>query len=63
MTKISTSLSRIYNELIHETSWLGFNKTQKATYLVAVASILFSLLIFGMDKFFQEFIDVIFKQF
>ena len=50
MENLKLYLKDTYNEFIHKTSWPTLSDLQKSTVLVAVGSIIFSLIIFAMDK-------------
>ena len=50
MEKLKLYLKDTYNEFIYKTSWPTLTELQKSTILVAVGSIIFSLVIFAMDK-------------
>ena len=45
-----------YEELKNHVSWPGFNEGLELTVLVGVFSIIFSLIIWGLDSIFSEII-------
>ena len=49
MDKIKLYLRESYNELVHKVTWPTWTMLQSNTILVIVASIIFALLILGMD--------------
>ena len=49
MESLTTYISESYNELINKVTWPTFKNLQADTIVVIVATILLSLLIFGMD--------------
>ncbi len=49
MDKIKLYLRESYNELVHKVTWPTWPMLQSNTILVIVASIIFALLILGMD--------------
>ncbi|MEL6658651.1 MAG: preprotein translocase subunit SecE [Bacteroidota bacterium] len=49
MDKIRLYLRESYNELVHKVTWPTWASLQSNTILVIVASIIFALLILGMD--------------
>jgi preprotein translocase subunit SecE len=50
MENLKLYLKDTYNEFVYKTSWPALSELQKSTVLVAVGSIIFSLIIFAMDK-------------
>ncbi len=50
MNKTRAYLQESYKELINKTSWPSWSELQKTAVLVAVASVIISLIIFVMDK-------------
>jgi len=50
MKNIKAYLKDTYNEFTYKTTWPTFSELQKNTVLVGVATIVFALIIFGMDK-------------
>ena len=49
MEKIRLYIKESYNELVHKVTWPSWSSLQSNTVLVIVASIIFALLILGMD--------------
>ena len=49
MGSLQTYISESYNELINKVTWPTFKNLQSDTIVVIVATVLLSLLIFGMD--------------
>ena len=49
MDKVRLYLRESYNELVHKVTWPTWASLQSNTILVIVASIIFALLILGMD--------------
>ena len=49
MNSLTTYVSESYNELINKVTWPTFRNLQSDTIVVIVATLLLSLLIFGMD--------------
>ncbi|MGL5959314.1 MAG: preprotein translocase subunit SecE [Bacteroidales bacterium] len=50
-----------YVELMHKVSWPLWTTLQSSAILVMVASLVFALMIFGMDFVFQNGMEVIYK--
>lgn len=50
MTKLKVFMVDAYNELAHRITWPDRKSLQTNTLMVALVSVLFSLLIFFMDK-------------
>ncbi len=49
MESLKTYIVESYNELINKVTWPTFSNLQSDTIVVIVATLLLSLLIFGMD--------------
>jgi len=56
MTGIITYFKESFEELMNNVSWPTFSEGQNKTILVAVFSIIFSLIIWGIDLGFSELI-------
>jgi len=50
MNKVRGYFQESYEELVNKTSWPSWSELQRTSVLVAVASIIISLIIFLMDK-------------
>ena len=50
-----------YNELVHKVAWPAWNNLQSSALLVMVASLIFSLVIFGMDSVFHRVMEAAYK--
>jgi len=50
-----------YNELVNKVSWPTWSDLQSSAVLVMVASLIFALVIFGMDFMFQHAMETIYK--
>jgi len=61
MTEIVKYVKESFEELRTNVSWPGFNEGLNLTVLVAVFSIIFSLIIWGLDTVFSRVIQEFFK--
>ena len=61
MTEIVKYVKESFQELRTNVSWPGFNEGLNLTVLVAVFSIIFSLIIWGLDTVFSRIIQEFFK--
>ena len=61
MTEIVKYVKESFEELRTNVSWPGFNEGLNLTVLVAVFSIIFSLIIWGLDTVFSRIIQEFFK--
>jgi len=61
MTGIVKYVKESFEELRSHVSWPSFNEGLSLTVLVAVFSIIFALIISGLDKFFEAIVDGLFK--
>jgi len=63
MSKVRSYFQESYEELVNKTSWPSWSELQKTSVLVAVASVLISLVIFGMDKVISTVLETIYNAF
>ena len=61
MSEIVKYVKDSYNELKNFVSWPSFNEGINLTFLVAIFSIIFSLIIWGLDTVFSRFIKEFFN--
>ncbi len=61
MDKVSLYLRESYNELVHNVTWPSYTTLQTNTILVLVGSVIFALLIFGMDAVWQYIVNFIYS--
>ena len=61
MSEIVKYVKESYNELKNFVSWPSFNEGINLTILVAIFSIIFSLIIWGLDTVFSRFIKEFFN--
>ncbi len=52
-----------FKELQHRVTWLSWKEAQESTLVVAVFTVLFAVLVFFADKFFQMGLDKYFSLF
>ena len=60
MRKFINYLKESYAELTKKVSWPTWDKLQSSAIVVMVASVIFALVIFGMDSFFQWLMSAIY---
>ncbi len=63
MEKLKSYINESLQEFAKHATWPTWNELQKSTVLVIVASILFSLVIFGMDKSIGTVLDFVYSLF
>lgn len=63
MQKIRLYLQDSYNELMHKVSWPTWPELQSSAIVVLVATLIFALLIFGIDLLFQGLLNLIYNLF
>ncbi|MGO3707233.1 MAG: preprotein translocase subunit SecE [Mesonia hippocampi] len=61
MAGFSTYISESFNELKNHVTWPTYAEAQKLTIIVLVFSVLFSLLIWGVDSLFSHIIELYFN--
>ena len=60
MSKIITSLQDSWNEFAVKATWPSLSELQKSTVLVIIGTIIFSLVVFGMDKAISTVLEFVF---
>jgi len=63
MNRIITSIQESWNEFSVKSSWPTMDELQKSTALVLVGTIIFSLVVFGMDKVISTLLEIIYEIF
>ncbi len=63
MENIKAYLKDTYNEFAYKTTWPTFSELQKNTVLVGVATIVFALIIFSMDKSLSFVLEMVYELF
>ena len=60
MRRFINYLKESYAELTKKVSWPSWDKLQNSAIVVMVASVIFALVIFGIDSFFQWIMKAIY---
>ena len=60
MQSLILSIKESYNELINKVSWPSWPELQSSTILVLIASLIIALLVFLMDTFSRQAVDLIY---
>jgi preprotein translocase subunit SecE len=63
MMKLKVYLQEAYDELVHKVTWPTWKELQNSALVVMVASFIISLLIFIMDKVFENIMNFIYGLF
>lgn len=61
MSKITDSFRESYYELTNKVTWPSWQNLVSSTILVLVASIIFALVVFVMDTFSKQVLDLIYS--
>ncbi|HLT93749.1 MAG TPA: preprotein translocase subunit SecE [Membranihabitans sp.] len=61
MSKITDSFRESYYELTTKVTWPSWPNLVSSTILVLVASIIFALIVFVMDTFSKQLLDLIYS--
>jgi len=61
MEKLKTYLQSSYEEFAKHSTWPTWAELQKSTVLVIVASVMFSLVVFAMDKSLAGALDFLYS--
>jgi preprotein translocase subunit SecE len=60
MNKVKAYLLEVNEELVKKTSWPSWLDLQRSAVVVAVSSVIISLVIFGMDKLISEVLKIVY---
>lgn len=63
MNKIKVYIKEASNELLHKVSWPTWEELQSSLVIVLVASLIFSLVIYGMDLAFSNLLSAFYHLF
>jgi len=63
MAKIGTYIQESADELFNKVSWPTWSELQNSAVLVLVASVIFALIIFAMDRTFSEMMKFVYSLF
>lgn len=63
MQKIGLYIRDAFNELVHKVTWPTWKELQSSAIVVMVASVIIALIIFLMDKAFQELLSLFYNLF
>lgn len=61
MKKVVNYIKGSFDEVIHKVSWPKLGELQNTTVLVLVASVIFALVVLGIDLVFQKGVGVIYN--
>ncbi|CAM3692478.1 preprotein translocase subunit SecE [Flavobacterium gelidilacus] len=61
MTKVVNYITEAFGELKTNVTWTGWAELQRLTIIVAVFSVLFALLTFGIDQVFEVVVKNIYS--
>jgi preprotein translocase subunit SecE len=63
MNRIRAYIEETSNELLHKVSWPTWSELQESAGVVAIASVIIALVIFGMDYGFSFIMKTIYQAF
>ena len=63
MSKLRTYIEESADELLHKVSWPTWQELQSSAIVVAIASVIISLIIFLMDSTFSKLMEYIYSIF
>ncbi len=61
MESLTVYIQESYNELINKVTWPSFGSLQSDTIVVIIASVILSVIIFGMDTISNVVLDAIYS--
>jgi preprotein translocase subunit SecE len=63
MAKIGTYIQESVDELFNKVSWPTWSELQNSAVIVMVASVIFAVIIFIMDRSFMKLMEIIYSLF
>ncbi len=63
MAKIGTYIQESVDELFNKVSWPTWSELQNSAVIVLVASVIFAIIIFIMDRSFMKLMEIIYSLF
>lgn len=63
MSKVVNYIKESYDELVNKVSWPTWAELQGSSIVVAVASLIIALIVFGMDISFRNILEQFYKLF
>ncbi len=63
MAKIGTYISESVDELVNKVSWPTWSELQSSSVVVMIASVIFALIIFVMDRSFMRLMELVYDLF
>ena len=63
MEKLKSFVTESYDEMMHKVSWPKYGELQNSSVLVLVASLIFALVIWAMDRVFEGALEWFYNQF
>lgn len=63
MKKIQSFIKESYDELLHKVSWPTWDELQSSAVIVAVATLIIALIVFGMDGASRLVLSTFYKAF
>ena len=61
--KIGVYIKDSFDELLHKVTWPTWEELQNSSVVVAIASLIIALIIFGMDQVFSKLMSVFYDLF
>ena len=61
--KIGAYIKDSFDELLHKVTWPTWEELQNSSVVVAIASLIIALIIFGMDQVFSKLMSVFYDLF
>ena len=63
MAKKGTYIKESYEELVNKVSWPTWSELQSSSIVVAIASLIIALIIYGMDTVFSNLMEIFYSLF
>jgi preprotein translocase subunit SecE len=61
--KIVAYIKDSFDELLHKVTWPTWEELQNSAVVVAIASLIIALIVFGMDQFFSKLMSLFYDFF
>lgn len=61
MNKVRTYINEVSDELLHKVTWPTWTELQESAIIVMIATVIFAVIVFGMDFAFQKGMEKLYE--
>ena len=61
MNKVRAYFDEVYDELVNKVTWPSWAELQESAIIVMIATVIFAVIVFAMDSFFQFGMEFIYN--